>query len=168
MVAQTENPSKSREAVTLLAVQNGDYRLKVGDLYLHGGERYFYCLTVRLEEPDFELSASADSIAVKVGNPTEFDITVLRRKTPNGSIGPIKIEAVGLPPEITVPVVISEPTGPTAEKVSLKFSVIGAVFSGPIRILGTASEPKEVKRFARTPGRLANSFEIIWLTAMAK
>jgi len=169
VVSEADDPSKSRQAViTHIAAQDGDYRLTVGEQYLHGGERYFYILTVRFEEPDFELSASADSIAVTTEKPTEFELTVVRRESPNGSIGPITIEAVGLPPGVTAPAVVSEPTGPTAAKVSLKFSTMGDYFSGPIRIVGTASEPQEVKRVARTPTRLATSLEAIWLTAVAK
>ena len=173
VVSEVDNPpsksSKLREAViTHVAAQDGDYRLTVGEQYLHGGERYLYILTVRFEEPDFELSASADSIAVSTEKPTEFELTVVRRESPNGSIGPITIEAVGLPPGVTAPAVVSEPTGPTAAKVSLKFSTVGDCFSGPIRIVGTASEPQEIKRVARTPARLATSLETIWLTALVK
>ena len=95
-------------------------------------------------------------------------VTVLRRGTPNESIGPIAIEAVNLPPGVMAPVVISEPTGSTAEKVVLKFSTEGAGFSGPIRIVGTASEPREIQRIVRTPEKFSNRFETIWLTAVAK
>ena len=169
IVAEADNPGKSRESVfTHVATQDGDYRLTVGDLYFHGGDRYVYCLTVRIEKPDFELSASGDAITVTAEKPSDFEVTVLRRGTPNESIGPIAIEAVNLPPGVMAPVVISEPTGSTAEKVVLKFSTEGAGFSGPIRIVGTASEPREIQRIVRTPEKFSNRFETIWLTAVAK
>ena len=169
VVAQVDDRTKSREAVmTHVAAQDGDYRLTVGEQFGHGGERYFYCLSVRLQEPDFELSASADSITVTTEKPTEFELNISRRHAPDEPLGPITIEAVGLPPGVTAPAVVSEPEGPTASKVNLQFSTTGESFSGPIRIVGTASEPREVKRFARTPARLAACLETIWLTAVAK
>ena len=170
IVSESNDPTKSREAViTHDVTQDGDYQVMVGDQFRHGGERYFYSLTVRLEEPDFELSASADSIVVTTEKPTEFEVTVQRRGSSNGSIGPITIEAVGLPLGVTAPAVVSEPEGDTAAKVSFQFSTNGVgFFAGPIRIVGTANEPVEIQRTARTPARFSSSSETMWLTAMAK
>ena len=168
--AKVEISENGRDAVIAhTATQDGDYRLTVRDVYQHGGDRFIYRLTVRLEQPDFEMSASADSIVVAVDKPTEFPVTINRYDAPpDGSIGPITIEAVGLPAGVTAPAVQSEPTGDTAGKVTLVFSTTGEAYSGPIRILGTASSAIQLKRFARTPARLAVSHETIWLTAVAK
>ena len=168
-VTEVNAPNKSQEAViTHTATQAGDYRLTVGEQYLHGGERYVYCLTVRFEEPDFELSASSDTITVSAEKPVEFEVKILRRKSTDESIGAITLEPLGLPPGVTASPVVSEPTGETAEKVSFKFSTTGDSFSGPIRIVGTTTEPREMRRVARTTQRLNTSFQSIWLTAVAK
>ncbi len=169
VLADAPGPGNTVEAVVVhTATQDGDYRLVVRDRYGHGGDRYVYRLTVRLQEPDFELSASADAIVVAADKPTEFEVSVTRRAAPGGSVGPITIEATDLPPGVTAAPVVSEPTGDTAAKVNLTFSTTGPAFSGPIRILGAASEPREIRRFARTPPRFASSLETIWLTAVAK
>ena len=58
LVAETNDPSKARQVkLTHDAAHDGDYRLQVRDHYLHGGQRYVYSVTARLEEPDFELGA---------------------------------------------------------------------------------------------------------------
>ena len=102
--------------------------------------------------------------------PAELPITIVRR----GSVGPIKVEAVGLPSGVTATAVVSEPSGPTAGKVTLSLVANGAAFSGPIRIIGTtsikssATPAKELHRSARTPAKLGATFETIWMTAIAK
>jgi hypothetical protein len=121
-----------------------------------------------MEEPDFELSASADAIVVTPGKSAEMAIKVQRRSSSAGSIGPIAIQAIGLPPGVTAAPVTSEPSGPTSSAVTLKFTTTGPAFSGPIRIAGKATKPKDLQRFARTPPRLGATFEAIWLTAIEK
>lgn len=153
--------------ITHAAAAEGDYVLTVKDRYRQGGERCFYRLTVRLEEPDFELVASADSLVVGPDKPTEFAITVQRRSPPGVAIGPITIAALDLPPGVTMPDVVSEPEGETASKVILTFHSAGAAFSGPIRLAGTASEPQEIHRQVRTPPAFGATFETFWLTAIA-
>ena len=86
----------------------------------------------------------------------------------DGTVQSITIEALDLPPGVTAPTGVSEPEGPTASKVTLTFMTTGPAFSGPIRICGTADEPRKIKRFARTPPRYATSVEAIWLTVIAK
>jgi hypothetical protein len=137
------------------------------DRHGQGGDRCFYRLTARIEEPDFDLSATSDAIVVAPGKPTELAVNV-RRVAAGSRIGPIKIAAVDLPPSVTAPVVVSEPTGPTAAKVTLTFTATGPAFSGTIRITGTATQPKEIRRFVRTPLNLEASLETVWLTVLAK
>lgn len=166
-VAVAVEPPELQDAVlTHTAAQDGEYRLLVSDRYRLGGERCFYRLSVRLDEADFSLAASADAVVVTAEKPTEFPLTIQRRAAPNGAVGPITIEVVGLPPGVTAPPVISEPAGPTSEKVTLVLSSTGAGYSGPIRIVGKASVPKELQRPALTPARFSTYFDAIWLTAV--
>lgn len=167
-VAAVEAPDPKDAILVHAAAVDGDYQLTVGDRYRLGGDRCLYRLTARLDEPDFELTASGDSVVVTAEKPVEFPVTVLRRAAPGGAIGPITIEAVGLPPGVAAPAVISEPTGPTATKVTLMLSTTGPAFSGPIRIVGACSLPKEIKRAARTPATLGSTLETVWLTAIPK
>ena len=93
---------------------------------------------------------------------------MLRRKAPSGTAGPIAIQALELPAGVTAPAMVSEPTGPTAGEVKLAFSAGGPAFSGPIRIVGKASQPNERQRFARTPAKLGVSHDTLWLTVIEK
>ncbi len=164
-IAEVDDTGTSKDAaLSHTAAKDGAYRLFVSDRYRHGGARYFYRLTVRLEEPDFELSCASDALVVTPGKPADLPIKVLRRST----VGPITVEAVGLPAGVTAAAVTSEPTGATAAAVTLKLTTTGAAFSGPIRIVGKASKPKALQRAARTPTKLGASFETIWLTATEK
>jgi hypothetical protein len=166
VVAKAADIGPHREAVFAhAAAKEGDYLLTVSDRFRQGGERFFYRLTVRLEAPDFDLSVGTDAIVVTPGKPTELPIKLQRR---GGSVGPITIEAVGLPPGVTAPVVVSEPTGPTAAAVTLKLSTTGPAFSGPLRIAGKATQPKAIERLARTGPRFGAAFESIWLTVVEK
>ncbi len=171
-----ENDSPGSAAPTLLthaATQTGEYILKIRDRNRRAGkgadgQRCFYRLTVRAEEPDFELLGAADNVVVAPDKPTEFVVNVVRRAAPGGAIGPIVIQAVDLPPGVVAPPVTSEPTGATAAKVTLSFTTTGPAFSGRIKIVGTTSQPKELRRLVRTPASFGACFETFWLTAVAK
>lgn len=166
-VASYDDPAPKRSCVmTHHAAVDGEYELTVRDRYRQGGDRCFYRLTVELEEPDFELNANADVIVVAVDKPTELVVNVKRSSAPGEAVGPITIEAVDLPPGVTVPAVVSELSGPTAEKVTLVFSATGPACRGRFRVIGKASLPKEINRFARTPLRFGACFESIWVTVI--
>jgi Bacterial pre-peptidase C-terminal domain len=169
VVAAVDDPALVRAAIIgHTAAEEGDYSVEVADRYRQGGERCFYRLTVRLEEPDFELTGAADTLTVAPDKPTEFVVNVQRRGPAEAAVGPITIEAVGLPPGVAAAPVISEPTGPSAAKVTLSFTTTGPAFSGPIRIQGKSAQPKEISRFVRTPVTFGATFESFWLTAIAK
>jgi len=168
-VANVDDTGPSKDvALTYPPARDGTFRLLVTDRYGRGGERSWYLLTARPEEPDFELSVGSDAIVVSPGKPTELAVKIQRRTGPAGSVGPVTIQPVGLPPGVTAPAVTSEPTGPTASTVTLKFTASGAAFSGAIKIVGQSSKPKDFQRFARTPPKLGVAFESIWLTAVEK
>jgi hypothetical protein len=165
-VAATVDDAAPKRAfiLTHTAALDGDYQLTIRDRHRQGNERAFYQLTARLDEPDFELTAAMDALVVAPDKPTEFVVTIQRR----GAVGPITVTATDLPPGVIAAAAVSEPTGPTAEKVTLSFTTTGPAFSGRIRISGTASQPNEIKRLARTPPNLSACFESFWLTAIAK
>ena len=100
--------------------------------------------------------------------PAEVTLKVQRRGTSAESVGPITIQATGLPDGVVSSTVTSETTGATATEVKLTLSTTGAAFSGPVRIVGKAIQPIELDRFARTPSKLGVNFQTIWLTALEK
>jgi hypothetical protein len=169
VVAEVDDTGASRDAVlTHTAVRDGDYRVTIRDRYGLGGARCLYLLTARLDEPDFELSLAADALVVPADKPAELTVKVLRRKAASGTAGPITIQVQELPAGVTVPAIVSEPTGPTAGEVKLTFSAGGPPFSGPIKIVGKASQPVERQRTARTPAKLGVSHDTLWLTVVEK
>lgn len=169
VVAEADDVGAARDSIIAhTAAHDGEYRVTVRDRFQNGHDRYWYLLTVRLEEADFEIAASAESVTVAKGTPTEFAVKILRRATGTESIGPITIQAVNLPAGVTCAPVVSEPTGPTAAEVKLSLTAEGAGYSGPIQISGKATAPREMERFARTPIRLDSTFETVWLTVTDK
>jgi hypothetical protein len=165
-VANAADIGPNREAMlTHVAAKDGEYLLEIGDRFRQGGNRLTYRLTVRLEEPDFELFAATDAVVVTTEKAAELPIKVQRR---GGTVGPITIQAIGLPVGVTSPPVVSESTGPTASTVTLKLTATGPADSGPLQIVGQAFEPTTIKRFAQTAPRLGAVFESIWLTVVEK
>ena len=168
-IAEIDDSGPTRDpAITHATTQDGEYRLTVSDRFRLGGDRCWYLLTVRPDQPDFELSLAADALTVAPDKPTEFAVKVQRRGPAGEPFGPISIQAVGLPEGVTSSTAISEATGPTATEVKLTLSTTGPAFSGSICITGKANQPKEMERFARTPARLGVAFETVWLTAVPK
>ena len=169
VIAEADDTASSRDAmITHTATQDGEYRITVSDRFRHGGERYAYLLSLRADEPDFEMTAAADALVLATDKPTELPIKILRRGPAANPVGPITIEAIGLPPGVTASAAISDPTGPTATEVKLAFTTEGPAFSGIIRLTGKAIQPQEIKHFVRTPPRLGTTSETIWITVPAK
>jgi hypothetical protein len=152
-------------SMTHSAAHDGEYHLNVRDRFRHGGARYLYQLSVQRDRSDFALSAATDSVVVAADKPAELPVTVQRHAGADGAVGRIAIEAIDLPAGITATAVVSEPEGPTAEKVSITLTTTGQAISGPIRLRGSADQPRKLVRFARTPPKYATCSETIWLTS---
>ena len=168
-VAEIDDTGPTQDcALAHTAAHDGDYTLSVRDRYAHFGERCVYRVTARLEQTDFELNLAADAVTVEPGKPAELVVKVVRRTGPEGALGPITVEIPSLPPGVTCPPVISEPTGPTAGEVKLSLTADGPAVAVPIRISGKTSQPAELQRFARTPARLGSTSEAVWLTVTEK
>jgi len=166
IVATLNDPSpKKSQVLSYSPAADGDYELRIRDRFRRGSEWSYYQLTARLDLPDFELTTSTDAVVAAPDKPAELTINVQRR---GSNVGPITIEALDLPEGVTAAPVISEPKGDTSKKVTLKIAADGKAFSGPIRIQGTAKEPSEIVRTARTPVQLGACFDKVWLTATAK
>lgn len=172
VAADVDDTGKNRDAVlTHAAKADGPYRLTVTDRFRHGDARGFYRLSVRTEQPDFELSAGADSLVVTEGKPAELTISVQRHNLGDQTVGPIAITAENLPEGV---VLAEEATETKSEgrrskstpKITLKFTATGPAFSGPIRLVGKATEPYELQRRVRTPEKLGATWDSVWLTVI--
>ncbi len=168
-VAEVDDIGATQDsAVSHTAAHDGEYKFVVRDRYEQGGDRCAYRLSVRLEQPDFELNLTSDTVTIEPGKPTEVAVKIVRRAGPGGAVGPITIQIPNLPEGVTCPPVVSEPTGPTAAEVKLALTAAGPAFSGPVRVVGTAAQPKELARAARTPARLGATTDVAWLTVIEK
>ncbi|MDZ4684464.1 MAG: pre-peptidase C-terminal domain-containing protein [Planctomycetaceae bacterium] len=162
--AEVDDTGKNRDAVVAhTAKSDGNYRLTVADRYRHGSPRGFYRLSVRAELPDYELSVTADALVVTMGKPAELTVNVLRR---SDNVGPITISALDLPPGVTMADVVTEGKGSKPSKATLSFTAAGPAFSGPIRLVGKATDPHEIQRRVRTPEKLGATWDHLWLTVV--
>lgn len=169
VISDVDDTGATRDAlIAYTAAADGDHKLIVGDRFRHGSDRSFYLLTVRLEQPDFELSLASDTLTVAADKPAEVTVKIQRRGTAAEAVGPITVEFLGLPEGVTSAPVVSETTGPTAAEVKLTLTTTGVEFAGPVRIQGKAAAPKVIQRLARTPARLGVAFDSVWLTGTPK
>jgi len=167
--AQSSDPGTGKETHLRFSPKvDGPHEVQVFDRYRQHGPGHFYQVTIVPEETNFELSINADMLLVTPEKPLEVDVVVTRRNSSGGKLGPITIAVEGLPKGLTSAPVVSQPDGDTSKKVKLSITTDGTAFSGPIRIIGKCTEPAELQRAARTPVKLGNAFETIWLTGKAK
>ena len=168
-IAEVDDVAGTRDvSIVHTAALDGEYQLIIGDRFRQGGERCWYLLTVRSEQPDFELSVATDQIAIAADKPTEIPVKIQRHDVAPTPTGSIEVKVLGLPEGVNAAAVVSEPNSPTSGEVKLSFVSNGAPFSGPVRIVGKTSQPKEIERFARTPARLGYALDTFWLTATEK
>lgn len=168
-------------ATTFEVPADGAYQVQVTDRFGHGGERYFYVLTIGEVRPDVALSVEKDAWALKPGAPLELPVTVARTGTLPGQL---EISIDGLPEGVTVSVgaTTAEPAdgerrgrrrrgrASEGEKTALKLEAAeGTVFSGPMRIVGEVAGESPLVRTATastaSPGLRTRD---LWLTVGAK
>lgn len=131
-LAKAEPPAIGKDcSLELTPPSDGQYRIEVGDLFCHGGDRFVYRLRVTPVEPDFELTVASDRFTLVKGKPLEIPVTIARR---GGFAKSIDLGIVGLPDGLKCEV------ADTSDKKGNKtLKLTGdTAFSGPIRILGRA------------------------------
>lgn len=162
-LATSDDTGKNFDAeLSFTAPADGDYTLELSDLYRHGGGRYFYRLSLEPLEPDFSLSVAQHACTVAVGKPLELPVTIDRRQN---FAGEIEVAVIGLPEGVSCSPVKSAAKGDTAKTVKLTLTG-SAAFSGPIRIVGTATEPTSRRQLAEAPLPTGASTSDLWLTVM--
>jgi hypothetical protein len=168
-------------ATTFEVPADGAYQVQVADRFSHGGERYFYLLTIGEVRPDVALSVEKDAWVLKPGTPLELPVTVVR----SGTLpGPPEISIEGLPEGVTLTVgemTEKPPEGERrgrrrrgraseGEKTTLKLEAAeGTVFSGPVRIVGTVEGESPLVRTATAPTAAAGlRTRDLWITVGPK
>ena len=165
VVAKVDAPKLADGVINYTAAADVAYQLEVTDLFQHGGNQFWYRLSVREERPDFELSAAVANVELKADSSVELELTLARRKVPSGTIEGVMIEAVNLPAGITAePVMVDAKT----DKVKLKFvaAADAGAHSGPIRVSGKSEMPVSIQRFAHSPALFGARFDQLWLTVI--
>lgn len=142
---------------------DGVYRLRVQDLYGHGGPRYVYRLHVARATPDFSLALTGDHYVLPVGKSVEIPITVDRQ---NGLADEIEVRVEGLPEGITAEPVRSLGKGDTAKAVKLVLRGRGPAAPRQLRIVGTSRGSPVLTRDAEyVHSAFGGLGERLWLTA---
>ena len=144
---------------------DGDYTVRIRDLYENGGWRFAYRLSIRPRQPSLKLSLKADSFKATPGTPLEIPVTISRN---DGFSEEVMISGLNLPEGATIEPVKSEAKGDTSKSVKLILMTDAAKpFNGPLKIVGqyredsTVSADFELTTFSRTT-------EDIWLTILPK
>ncbi|WP_152052318.1 PPC domain-containing protein [Tautonia marina] len=149
--------------LTVKVPDDGMLQVQVRDLHRRGGSRFLYRVEAREPSPVVRLTVSADHFELDREKPLSIEVEVDRQ---GGYKNPLTITAEGLPDGVTVEPVVSESEGDSSKKVTLQITATeaAAVWSGPIRILGTA-EGAEDSAASATAERVGGSrTESLWLT----
>lgn len=165
-IARADDAGQQTDAeLSFTAPADGDYTLVVSDLFRHGGQRYFYRLSLAPQEPDFALSVAEHAYVFTPEKPLEIPVTIDRR---HGVAGEIDLQVDGLPAGVTAAAVKSLGSGDTAKAVKVVLSGTSPEFSGPIHITGVSSAP--VSRAHRAEAKLPAGahFSDLWLTVTNK
>lgn len=157
------NKADSRLVFSVKA--DGDYTVRIRDLFEKGGWRFAYRLSIRPRQPSVKLTLKADVFKATPGTPLEIPVTIARNE---GFKEEVMISVQDLPEGATVEQVKSEAKGDTSKAVKLLLKTDAAKpFNGPLRIVGQYGEGSSVSaEFNLTT--FSRSTEDIWLTILPK
>lgn len=157
------NKADSRLVFSVKA--DGDYTVRVRDLFEKGGWRFAYRISIRPRQPSVKLSLKADVFVATPGTPLEIPVTIGRV---DGFKEEVTISVKDLPEGATVEPVKSEAKGDTSKAVKLILKTDTAKpFNGPLRIVGKYGEGSTVSaEFDLTTFKRLTSD--IWLTILPK
>jgi hypothetical protein len=153
ILAQARAAALHADATLEYAIQkDGVFTIAVSDLLDQAGPRVVYRLRIGAPSPDFTLRLVGDAFTVLPGKALEIPVTVTRIA---GFKQAIILKVEGLPERIPM----------SANEKSITLRGMGAAFSGPVRIIGTA--PDGTKRVALAPvAELGRVTESLWVTVL--
>jgi hypothetical protein len=157
------NQADSRLVFSVKA--DGEYTVRIKDLFENGGWRFAYRLSIRPRQPSVKLTLKADVFAATPGTPLEIPVTIARN---DGFNEEVAVSIQDLPEGATVEPVKSEAKGDTSKAVKLVLKTDDAKpFNGPLRIVGQYGEGSSVSaEFDDTT--FNRSTQDIWLTILPK
>jgi len=157
------NKADSRLVFSVKA--DGEYTVRIRDLFEKGGWRFAYRLSIRPRQPSLKLTLKADIFKANPGTPLEIPVTIARN---DGFKEEVTISVQDLPEGATVEPVKSEVKGDTSKAVKLILKTDAAKpFNGPLRVVGKYGEDSTVSaEFDLTTFKRSTSD--IWLTILPK
>jgi hypothetical protein len=166
-LARVDDVGNARDPVLAFTPPAGaTYRLAVSDLNGQGSSRHVYRLRATQPRPDFVLSPDAHAYVLVAGKPTEITVTIERRA---GFSEEIALAVTGLPAFVTAAPAKSAPEGDSAKTVKITLTADQGPFSGPIRIVGTATGASQLSSTATAaiPNYEARTSDV-WLTVLGE
>lgn len=144
---------------------DGEYTVRVRDLFEKGGWRFAYRVSIRPRQPSVKLTLNADIFKATPGMPLEIPVTIARN---DGFKEEVTVSVQDLPEGATVEPVKSEVKGDTSKAVKLILKTDDAKpFNGPVRIVGEYGEDSTVSaEFDLTAFKRSTSD--FWLTILPK
>ena len=144
---------------------DGDYTVRIRDLFGNGGWRFAYRLSVRPRQPSLKLTLKSDTFVATPGEPLEIPVTIARN---DGFSDEVMVSVENLPEGATVEAVKSEAKGDSAKAVKLLLKSDDAKpFNGPLKIVGRYGEASSVSAESELT-TFNRSTEDIWLTILSK
>ncbi len=101
------SPAIKDALVTFTPPSDGEYVLRVRDLFSKGGDHFVYAVEAEPVAPDFTLRCDCDKALLGPGGSNSWYVHVTRL---NGFAGPVDVEVKGLPPGVTVNSLTIPPT----------------------------------------------------------
>lgn len=144
---------------------DGEYTVRVRDLFEKGGWRFAYRVSIRPRQPSVKLTLKADIFKATPGMPLEIPVTIARN---DGFKEEVTVSVQDLPEGATVEPLKSEVKGDTSKAVKLILKTDDAKpFNGPVRIIGEYGEDSTVSaEFDLTTFKRSTSD--FWLTILPK
>ena len=151
--------------VTFKVPADGTYRVVVEDLFGATSFRHVYLLDIRATDADFALTTAASEFAGGAKGAVEIPVTIERSA---GMSGDVSVRLEGLPKEFAKIEAVSSAKGATAKAVTLKVPAT-VEYSGPVRIVGYATNPAAARRTAVSPVAAVPNARTseLWLTLKA-
>lgn len=81
--------------LTFTAPKDGEYLVRIRDVRGFESDKHAYQLTVRPQQPDFQVTLQNRDLTVNAGSAKEFKVTAKRQDDYDG---PIRVDITGLPP----------------------------------------------------------------------
>lgn len=163
LVTEADDMGKSADpTLNATLAADGEYVLEIRDLHRSGGPRHVYRLTIEEPQPKVTLSVAAGNYLVEAGKMVEIPVTIGRQ---NGFNDEIKVTAVDLPEGVSVIFGTSQAKGDSSKQVKLILNATADAKAGPIRIVATIEEEKElaIATYSQTLGGSTFQHTNLWL-----